>query len=66
MYFIYDCNDKIVGNPKGYRTFAGAERQQNYNRSPAYAAIWDAFYKKYPLDDKLTCLVSKIKLIEGV
>ena len=27
MYFIFDCNGAIVGNPKGYKTFEGAERQ---------------------------------------
>ena len=29
MYFIYDCNGDIVGNPKGYRTFKGANKQAN-------------------------------------
>ena len=28
-YFIFDCEDRIVGNPKGYRTARGASRQAN-------------------------------------
>ena len=45
-YFIYDCNEKIVGNPKGYRTFRGAEREYNRRGSPAYRAIWASYYAK--------------------
>ena len=29
MFFIYDCNGAIVGNPKGYPTLRGASRQAN-------------------------------------
>lgn len=29
MFFIYDCNDNIIGNPKGYRTVRGASHQAN-------------------------------------
>ena len=42
-FFIFDCNDRIVGNPKGYRTIRGAVRQQNLAGSPAYRAIWAAY-----------------------
>ena len=27
MYFIFDCNGQIVGNPKGYKTHKGAQTQ---------------------------------------
>lgn len=65
MYFIYDCNGKVVGNPKGYRTFVGAERQQNYAYSPARSAIWKAYDEKYGRDNKSpNQLVSSIKLVE--
>lgn len=29
MYFIYDADDNIIGNPKGYRTHKGAQTQAN-------------------------------------
>lgn len=29
MFFIYDCKDNLVGNPKGYPTLRGASRQAN-------------------------------------
>jgi hypothetical protein len=27
MFFIFDCNKSIVGNPKGYKTHRGAQTQ---------------------------------------
>ncbi len=46
MYFIYDCNDNIVGNPKGYRTFRGADQQANMHKSKAFKTIWENFNQK--------------------
>jgi hypothetical protein len=40
-FFIRDCNDQIVGNPKGYKTMRGAESQTS-RRRPAGRAIWAA------------------------
>lgn len=45
IYFIRDCNDTIVGNPKGYPTFKGANIQANKAGSKAYRQIWAAFDK---------------------
>lgn len=44
-YFILDCFGNIVGNPKGYRTIKGANREQNRRGSKAFNAIWPAFYE---------------------
>ena len=49
MFFIRDCNDRIVGNPKGYRTMRGAAAQQHRAGSPAYRAIWRAY------DERMAC-----------
>ena len=65
MYFIYDCNGNIVGNPKGYRTYNGAERQQNSKKSIANKAIWNAYYLKASNPTNSDNLVCSIKLIEG-
>ena len=46
MYFIRDCNDKIVGNLKGYKTIAQAIKQQDMYGSKAYKQIWSAYYGK--------------------
>lgn len=56
-YFIYDCYGQRVGNPKGYRTFAGASRQEKR----LYPMLWDRFDKSlhYNPTNKLVC---KIKL----
>jgi hypothetical protein len=43
MFFIYDCNGDLVGNPKGYRTFIGASRVESGRNSKVRAQIWDTF-----------------------
>lgn len=60
-YYIYDCNGNIVGNPKGYRTFKGANQQQNQKGSPAYRAIWDTYYQAKQADPSAPAFVSSIK-----
>jgi predicted negative regulator of RcsB-dependent stress response len=47
MYFIFDCNHSIVGNPLGYRTFKGARTQRDMQSSKAYKAIHSAFNAKH-------------------
>ena len=42
MFFIRDCNENIVGNPKGYATMRGAEAQTS-PRKPTARAIWTAY-----------------------
>jgi hypothetical protein len=47
MFFIFDCNDDIVGNPKGYKTHRGAQTQCNLDRSKptkTMALLWDRFH----------------------
>lgn len=43
MFYIYDCQNRIVGNPKGYRTMNGALREARKKKSKAYRQIWQAF-----------------------
>jgi len=42
-FYIYDCSGKVVGNVKGYRTFRGANAQQNTRGTKAYREIWRAY-----------------------
>ena len=42
-FFIRDCNDNIVGNPKGYATMRGADAQAHNPRKPAGRAIRAAY-----------------------
>lgn len=46
VFFIRDCNGRIVGNPKGYATIRGAEAQRDMHGTPANLAIWEAFWAK--------------------
>jgi hypothetical protein len=46
MYFILDCNDQIVGNAKGYRTFRGASAQVNNRGSKIKNLLWDRHAEK--------------------
>jgi hypothetical protein len=59
MYFIRDCNDEIVGNPKGYRTFRGANQQAN-GRSKINQELWNRYFdkKKQNSESNLVCRVT--------
>jgi hypothetical protein len=59
MYFIYDCNGVVIGNPKGYRTFRGASRQAN-GKTKVNNEIWTRFYVR---TDKSNNFVNSIKLV---
>lgn len=63
-YFIFDCNGRVVGNPKGYATFRGADQQQNQRGSSAYNAIWKAYEEKKNFDPT-NRLLSKISQVDG-
>lgn len=58
-FYIFDCNGRIVGNPKGYRTMRGATQQQDRKGSPAWQAIWTAYEERKKTDSNNT-LVSSI------
>ena len=45
-FYIFDCNDTIVGNPKGYPTIKGAIIQERKAGSKAYTAIAQAYYMR--------------------
>jgi hypothetical protein len=42
-YYIFDCNDKMLGNPNGYKTYATASAQTNRKDATVYIGIWRAF-----------------------
>ena len=71
MFFIRDCNENIIGNPKGYATMRGAEAQTN-PRKPAGRAIWAAYETRDAMYEQ-TCMplpmrrrnVHSIRLNEG-
>jgi hypothetical protein len=46
MYYILDCNNEIVGNKKGYRTFRGANQQAHSTRSKVCEELWRRHYAK--------------------
>jgi hypothetical protein len=54
MFYIFDCNGRIVGNPRGYRDIRQATKQQNLKGSPAYRAIWQAYDARKKQDPEWT------------
>lgn len=49
MFFIFDCNNDIVGNPKGYKTHRGAQTQCNLDKSKptkTMSLLWDRFHAR--------------------
>lgn len=41
MFYIFDCNDNVVGNPKGYATIKGASRWANTRKMQTL--LWSTF-----------------------
>lgn len=39
-FFIRDCHGNIAGNPKGYRTFRGANAQADSVKTTTGRALW--------------------------
>jgi hypothetical protein len=61
MYFIFDCNGQIVGNPKGYKTHKGAQTQCNLDKSKptkVMALLWDRFHARAQIDATKTRIYS--------
>lgn len=59
MFFIFDCNGKIVGNPKGYRTHKGAEGQCKLNgNSKVMQTLWNRFFERSQIDGTKTRIYS--------
>lgn len=56
MYFIYDCNNSVIGNPKGYRTFRGANNQTD-GKTKIRNLIWTRFYARENKTDELVCSI---------
>jgi hypothetical protein len=51
MYFIFDCNGDIVGNPKGYKTHKGAQSQCKLNgQSKVMRLLWNRFFERAQID----------------
>ena len=42
-YYIFDCNDKMVGSPLGYATIGSATAQTNRRNASIHIQIWRAF-----------------------
>jgi multidrug efflux pump subunit AcrA (membrane-fusion protein) len=51
MFYIFDCNDQIVGNQKGYRTMRGAQSQYENHRTKVHKAIWAAVDARKAAED---------------
>jgi hypothetical protein len=61
MFFIFDCNNDIVGNPKGYKTHKGAQAQCNLDRSKPtkiMSLLWDRFHAKAQMTGDKTRIYS--------
>lgn len=71
MFFIFDCNGQIVGNPNGYKTMAAAQGQYTRRKSAAYRGIWGAYDARTEWYEKSHCPmyfrrrnIMEIKLVE--
>jgi hypothetical protein len=61
MFFIFDCNGDIVGNPKGYKTHKGASTQCNIDKrchTKIMCILMNRFYEQQEVDQKKTRIFS--------
>jgi len=61
MFFIFDCNDNIVGNPKGYKTHRGASTQCNIDKrchTKIMCILINRFYEQKAIDQTKTRIFS--------
>lgn len=52
MFFIFDCNDNLVGNAKGYKSVKSAQKIINTKSGKVFNLIWKRFYDKQMIDPK--------------
>ena len=57
MFYIYDCNNKRVGNIKGYRTVKGASSQTTGIRYTVHKLLWDAYFSRTNKGDTTLCTI---------
>jgi hypothetical protein len=61
MFFIFDCNGDIVGNPKGYKTHKGASTQCNIDKrchTKIMCILMNRFYEQKAIDQTKTRIFS--------
>ena len=61
MFFIFDCNGDIVGNPKGYKTHKGAATQCNIDKrchTKIMCILMNRFYEQNQVDQSKTRIYS--------
>ena len=64
-FYIFDANNKMIGNPFGYKTHRAAETQTNRRGYTVHSAIWRAFNQAKAINPDHT-LVHSIKIGELV
>jgi hypothetical protein len=64
-FYIFDCNNKMLGNPFGYKTHGAAQAQTSRRGGTVRSYIWHAFNKGKLADPDCT-LVYSIKIGELV
>ena len=57
MFYIYNCNNEIIGNIKGYRTFKGASTQTTGIRYKVHKLLWDAYFNRTDKSDTTLCTI---------
>lgn len=62
MYYIKDCNERIVGNISGYSTYNEANQAQSETDGKILQELWLAYEKKQ-LNDNNWTKIGSIRLM---
>lgn len=61
MYYIYDCNNKIVGNPKGYKTMKAAQSALHNRKNKVYWDVESAYQSMPKPPNRVSYVYSRIE-----
>ena len=63
MFFIFNCNGSIIGNPKGYKTHKGAQAQCE-KQTRIRSEIYSEFFKRTFGENSNKTLIYSIRWVD--
>lgn len=63
-FYIYDCNNELVGNLNGYRTIRGAQQQAYARRSKVAHLLSSRWWAKRKSTPKETELLTFVRITQ--
>ena len=62
MFYIFDCNGSLVGNPDGYSRYSDVSRVVHNKRTRIHKHIWNTFENRPNKSNNLVWETAKLSL----